>query len=130
MPSLTSLKTHILSLIRPKIKSIFDVHDPLGLRYLFQLRVNFSPLRSHKRQHNLSDTPSETCECNLGIEDTRHFLFEYISYARVLAHFVWFTLYVIQVDFWFAVVLAYFTVKPWRLLFFFRKKCVNSIYYN
>ena len=55
-----------LSLIRPKIKSIFGVHDPLGLRYL-QLRVNLSPLRSHKRQHNFSDTPSEICECNLGV---------------------------------------------------------------
>ena len=49
VPPLTSLKTHILSLIHPKIKSIFGVHDPLGLRYLFQLRMNLSPLRSHKR---------------------------------------------------------------------------------
>ena len=38
-----------------------------------------SPLRSHKRQHNFSDTPSEIYECHLGIEGTRHFLFEYIS---------------------------------------------------
>ena len=37
VPPLTSLKTHILSLIRPKIKSIFGVHDPLGLRYLFSV---------------------------------------------------------------------------------------------
>ena len=78
VPTLTSLKTRIPSLIRPKIKSIFDVHDPLGLRYLFQLRVNLSPLRSHKRQHNFSDTSSEICEYNLGIEDIRHFLFECI----------------------------------------------------
>ena len=34
--------------------------------------VNLSPLRSHKRRHNFCDTPSETCECNLGIEDVRH----------------------------------------------------------
>ena len=48
----------------------------LKLRYLFQLRVRLSPLRSHKMRHNFCDTPSETCECNLGIEDIRHFLFE------------------------------------------------------
>ena len=58
------------------IKSTFGIHDALGLRYLFQLRVNLNPLRSHKRRHNFSDTPFETCECNLGIEDNRQFLFE------------------------------------------------------
>ena len=63
-------------MIRPKIKSTFGIHDALGLRCLFQLRVNLNPLISHKRRHNFSDTPFETCECNLGIEDNRHFLFE------------------------------------------------------
>ena len=81
IPTFTSLKAHLPSLIRPKIKSTFGVHDVLGLRYLFQLRVNLSPLRSHKRRHNFSDTPTETCECNLGIEDIRHFLFECPFYA-------------------------------------------------
>ena len=81
IPTLTSLKSHLLSLIRPKIKSTFGIHDALGLRYLFQLRVNLSPLRSHKRRHNFSDTPSETCECNLGIIEIRHFLFECPFYA-------------------------------------------------
>ena len=74
IPTFTSLKSHLLSLIRPKIKSTFGIHDPSGLRYLFQLRVNLSYFRSQKRRHNFSDTPSETC--NLGIEDIRHFLFE------------------------------------------------------
>ena len=76
IPTYTSLKSHLFSLIRPKIKSTFGIHDALGLRYLFQLRINLSPLRSHKRRHNFSDTPSETFECNLGIEDFPHFLFE------------------------------------------------------
>ena len=75
------IMSHLLSLIHPKIKSTFDIHDALGLRYLFQLRVNLSPLRSHTRRHNFSDTPFETCECNLGIEDNRHFLFECTFYA-------------------------------------------------
>ena len=43
IPTFTSLKSHLLSLIRPKIKSTFGMHDALGLRYLFQLRVNLSP---------------------------------------------------------------------------------------
>ena len=81
IPTFAGLKSHLLSLIRPKIKSTFGIHDALGLRYLFQLRVNLSPLRSHKRRHNFSDTPFATCECNLGVEDNRHFLFECPFYA-------------------------------------------------
>ena len=40
-----------------------------------QLRVGLSPLRSQKWNHNFIDTPTDTCLCNQGIEDTNHFLF-------------------------------------------------------
>ena len=74
IPSITILKDHVISLIRPVIKTIFNIHDPVGLRYLFHLRVGLSPLRSHKNLHNFIDTPSGNCICNHGIEDTNHFL--------------------------------------------------------
>ena len=80
-PSFDSLKDHVLSFFRPKNKSIFGVHDPIGLRYLFQLRVSLSPLRSHKSRHNFIDTPSDICHCNQGVEDTSHFLFFCPSYV-------------------------------------------------
>ena len=75
IPSINILKDHILSLIRPKKKKIFGIHNPLGLRYLFQLRVGLSLLRYHKKCHNFIDTPSGICLCDHGIEDTNHFLF-------------------------------------------------------
>ena len=75
IPSINILKNHIFSLIRPKGKNIFGIHDPLGLRYLLQLRVGLSLLRYHKKCHNFIDTPSDKCLCNHGIEDTNHFLF-------------------------------------------------------
>ena len=81
IPTFASLKSHLLSLICPKIKSTFCIPDALGLRYLFQLRVNLNSFGSNKRRHNSSDTPSETCEYNLAIEDIRHFLFECPFYA-------------------------------------------------
>ena len=74
LPSFNCLKKHLLSLFRPKRRSIFGVHDPIGLCYLFQLRVGLSPLRSHKIQHNFADTCSEHCLCEEGAEDTCHFL--------------------------------------------------------
>ena len=36
VPTFASRKAHILSLIRPKAKSTFGVHDPLGLRNILQ----------------------------------------------------------------------------------------------
>ena len=75
LSSFGNLKEHIRSLIRPEKKSIFGIHDPSGVRYLFQLRVGLSPLRYHKTRHNFIDTPSNECPCNHGIEDTNHFLF-------------------------------------------------------
>ena len=56
-------------------KSVFGVHDPVGLQYLFQLRVRLSPLRNHKSHHNFIDTPSDICQCNQDVEDTSHSLF-------------------------------------------------------
>ena len=73
LPSFLSLKTHLISLFRPQPKSIFGIHDPVSLRNLFQLRVGLSVLRCHKKRHNFIDTPSDTCICKLGAEDTDHF---------------------------------------------------------
>ena len=79
-PSFDNLKDHMLSLFRPKNKSIFGVHEPLGIRHLFQLRVSLTALRSHKARHNFIDTPYDNCHCNQGSEDSSHFLFTCPSY--------------------------------------------------
>ena len=81
VPSFDILKKHINTFFRPTTKSIFGIPDPVGLRYLFQLRMSLSPLGSHKFRHNFTDTPSEICRCNQGIEDTNHFLFLCPNYA-------------------------------------------------
>ena len=85
IPSLGLLKKDIISLIRPVAKSFFKIHDPTGVRYLFQLRVSLSPLKGHKYCHNFIDTPSGICHCNQGIEDTSHFLLScpYYTVQRV-----------------------------------------------
>ena len=75
VPSVGILKAHILSFVRPKNMSTFGIHDPIGVRHLFQLRVGLSSLRSHKKGHHFVDTPTDLCICNHGIEDTNHFLF-------------------------------------------------------
>ena len=62
-------------------KPVYDIHEPTGLRYLFQLRLGLSQLRSHKNSYGFVDTPSDICLCRLGSEDTRHFLFSCLFYA-------------------------------------------------
>ena len=65
MPELNTFKSHLLSFYRPESRSIFGVHDPQGIKWLFQLRLGLSPLRQHKK---------DMCLCNTGGETTEHFL--------------------------------------------------------
>ena len=62
-------------------KSIFNIHDSRGIKYIFQLRMKLSPLRSHKKRYNFTDTPTDICECSQGVENTRHFLFDCLPFA-------------------------------------------------
>ena len=71
----------MLKIVRPTTKSFYDIHDPIGLHYLFQLRTELSPLRSHKFRHNFRDTPTDNCICGQGIEDNKHFLFECLHFV-------------------------------------------------
>ena len=71
---LLGLKDYMNTFLRPNANSVFGIHDPIGLRFIFQLRVSLSPLGNHKLRHNVEDTPSDTCSCNQGNEDTNHFL--------------------------------------------------------
>ena len=63
MPTFNKLRAHLISLFRPKGKSLFNIFDTTGTRYLFQLRLGLSPLRSHKKRHNFADTPNDMCLC-------------------------------------------------------------------
>ena len=72
--TLKKFKENILKDIKPKRRSIFNLHDPDGVKFIYQLRVGLSPLREHKNRHNFLDTPSGRCSCGTGIESTVHFL--------------------------------------------------------
>ena len=46
--SLAVFKRNLLKLYRPPKKSLFNIYDN-GIKWIFQLRVGLSPLRSHKK---------------------------------------------------------------------------------
>ena len=73
-PSVAVFKKKILLKIRPSARSVIDIHDPIGLSYLNQLRVGLSKLNLHKFQHNFRNTVNPMCSSNDGIEDAEHFM--------------------------------------------------------
>ena len=79
-PNLKSFKVSILSLIRPRAKSIFGIHDPVGIKWLYQLRVGLSPLYAHKLKHNFSDTTK--CDTRNSIENLEHFFLQCIRFTE------------------------------------------------
>ena len=72
--TLSGFKRALIKTIQPMKRSTFNLHDPNGIRRIFQLRVGLSPLKYHKKRHNFRDTPHDTCLCGNGIESTVHFL--------------------------------------------------------
>ena len=72
--TLEKFKENILKDIKPEPKSIFNLHNPDGVKFIYQLRVGLSPLREHKNRHNFLDTPSSFCNCGTGTESTGPFL--------------------------------------------------------
>ena len=73
-PTVASFKSKLLVLIRPTAKSVYGIHDPVGLSYLTHLRVGLSRLNFHKFRHNFGDTIDAMCPSNDGIENEEHFL--------------------------------------------------------
>ena len=53
--SLKLFKSALLKIIRPKKKTIFDVHNPDGIKRIYQLRVGLSPLKAHMYAHHFKE---------------------------------------------------------------------------
>ena len=70
-----------LILIKKKKNSIFSICDPLGVKLLTRLRLNFSYLNEHKCRHGFNDTLNPLCACGNDIETTQHFLLRCHQYS-------------------------------------------------
>ena len=57
-----------------KENSIFSIYDPLGVKLLTHLRLQFSHLNEHKFRHGFGDTTNAMCACGSEVETTEHFL--------------------------------------------------------
>ena len=66
-------KKRALSFIRPMLNRSYDIHNPLGVKYLTRLRIGFTHLKEHKFKHNFQDSIDTMCSCSSGIETAIHF---------------------------------------------------------
>ena len=53
--------------------SIYNIHDPVGIKYLTRLRLGLSHLNEHKFRHNFQDCLNPLCSCSYGVETTNHY---------------------------------------------------------
>ena len=57
-----------------KDNSLFSIYDPLGVKLLARLRLQFSHLNEYKFRHGFGDTINAMCACRSEVETTEHIL--------------------------------------------------------
>ena len=84
IPTLKLFKSAVLKIIRPSKKSLYNIHNSVGIKYIYQLRVGLSSLKAHKKAHKFIDTLDDNCSCSTGREDNSHFFLKcpYFNHHR------------------------------------------------
>ena len=71
----------LLPLGRPVPNSYFNIHNPVGLKLLFRLRVELSHLNDLKFKYNFSNCINPLSSCSLEVELTTHFFLHCLSFS-------------------------------------------------
>ena len=72
--SFSIFRKNILKFIRPSSNSIFNRHNPRGVKLLTRLRLGLSHLRDNKFKHSFQDSLNPVYNCSTDVETTTHFL--------------------------------------------------------
>ena len=81
--SYVGFRKKLLSFIKPMENKTFSIYDPLGIKLLNRLRVDFSHLNEHKFRHNFADTLNPLCSCFLETKSTAHFILRCRYYSNI-----------------------------------------------
>ena len=74
LPSFSRFKKLLSVYLKTDQNSIFDVHNPIGIKLLNRLTLHFGHLNEHKFHHNFRDAVNPPCLCNAETETTSHYL--------------------------------------------------------
>ena len=75
-------KKRVLSFIRPMPNSIYNIHNPLGVKYLTRLRIVCSHLKEHKFKHNFQNSIDKCAAAVVVLK--QGFIFIYIAQILIL----------------------------------------------
>ena len=78
--SFNIFRKSILKFTRPSANSLFNCHNPKGIKFITRLRLCLSHLREHKFKHNFQGSLNPFCSCGLDMESTAHFLLHCPTY--------------------------------------------------
>ena len=77
-----------MNFTRPSGSTIFNCHNPKGVRLLTRLRLRLSRLREHKLKHSFQDSLNPICSCGNDIETSAHFLLHYPNVSNERSTFL------------------------------------------
>ena len=81
--SFLMFRNSLLKIGRPMQNSIYNIHDPVGIKYLTRLRLGLSHLNEHKFRHNFQDCLNPLCSCSLEVETTNHSFLHCHYYSNI-----------------------------------------------
>ena len=69
--------------------STYRIHNAIGVKAFYRLRVGFSHLREHTSRHNFADILNPSCACALETKCKEHFFLRchnYIPFQKILVN--------------------------------------------
>ena len=82
LESASAFKKQFYNFIRPSPSSMFNGHNPDGIKLLARLLVGLSHLCEQKFRHNFQDSPDPFCNCVWNIEATIYFFLHCWNYSN------------------------------------------------
>ena len=79
---MSTFKKKLLNFMRPTKNSIFNCHDPKGIKLLTRLLFGFSHFSDDKFRHELQDTLNPFCSCGNDTESTYHYILHCPQYSN------------------------------------------------
>ena len=69
--------------ITPSSNSVFNIHNPIGLKFITRLRFGLCHLNEHRFNHSFKNCLSPKCICSSENESTLHFFLHYHYYIPI-----------------------------------------------
>ena len=86
--SLNIFKKSLLKFMCPSGSSVFNCHNPRGVKLLTRLRLGLSYLCEHKFKHGFQDSLNPICTCGNDIKTSAHFLLPCPHYSNERSNFL------------------------------------------